>query len=269
MMGQTTTQAPGASTLEAANSRLALVIPTLNEEGNIGGLLGSARAVLEAAGVSFEILVVDDDSRDQTGAIVRGIAEKDPRVRLIARKGERGLSGAIVEGWHHTDAGVLGVMDADLQHPPELLPELYRAVVEGSSDLAIGSRYTEGGGIGDWNAVRRLLSSAAVRVTWPLQKCGARAHDPMSGFFMVRRRAVEGIEFQRSGFKLLLEVLIRGRVCSVKEVPFAFGLRSQGRSKANLKVGWDYAWLLARLYARKWGLARGRKDAGAAVRQKG
>ncbi len=238
-----------------AQLKLALVVPTLNEEANIGQLIGRARAALDSAQVPFEILVVDDDSRDATAAVVSAMAEDDPRVRLIVRKGERGLSGAILDGWRNTDAGILGVIDADLQHPPELLPALYRAVQDGR-DLAIGSRYTPGGGIGDWNGFRKLLSSAAIWATWPLQHRGARAKDPMSGFFLVRRNCVEGVAFQRSGFKLLLDVLIRGHIGTVEEIPFAFGLRSGGESKANLKVGWDYARLLARLYARKLGLSR-------------
>jgi dolichol-phosphate mannosyltransferase len=237
----------------ASTLRLALVIPTLNEEGNIATVLDRVRAALEVTETPFEILVVDDDSRDRTGAIVSAIGEEDPRVRLIVRKGQRGLSGAIVDGWRHTDADVLGVMDADLQHPPELLPVLYRAVAQGR-DLAIGSRYTPGGGIGDWNFLRKLLSSAAVWATWPLQRRGVRAHDPMSGFFLVRRECVQNIAFQRAGFKLLLEILIRSRVSSVEEIPFSFGLRSEGESKANFKVGWDYARLLGRLYACKLGL---------------
>lgn len=258
-----------ASALEAAADaaapfKLALVIPTLNEEENIGRVLGRVRAALDATNIPFEVLVVDDDSRDRTAAVVEAIAEDDPRVRLIVRKGERGLSGAILDGWRNSDAGILGAMDADLQHPPELLPELYLAIAAGR-DLAIGSRYTPGGGIGDWNAFRRLLSSAAVWATWPLQKRGARACDPMSGFFLVRRSCVDRIAFQRAGFKLLLDVLIRGRVRSVEEVPFDFGLRHGGESKAGAKVGWDYARLLLRLYARKLGLARREKSVDVAL----
>ncbi len=253
-------QRPNASAYRTAGTvkdqlRLALVIPTLNEQGNIATVLNRVRAALEVTEIPFEILVVDDDSQDRTGAIVSGIGEEDPRVRLIVRKGRRGLSGAIVDGWRHTDAQILGVMDADLQHPPELLPALHRAIASGR-DLAIGSRYTPGGGIGDWNILRKLLSSAAVWATLPLQRRGVRAHDPMSGFFLVRRECVQNIAFQPAGFKLLLEILIRGRIASVEEIPFAFGLRMQGESKANFRVGWDYARLLARLYARKFGLRR-------------
>lgn len=231
------------------------MIPTLNEEGNIGRVLDLARAALDPASIDYELLVVDDDSRDRTASIVSAIAAQDRRVRLIVRKGQRGLSGAILDGWRNTTANFLGVMDADLQHPPELLPALVQAVA-GGSDLAIGSRYTAGGGIGDWTFLRKLLSSTAVLATWPLQRAAARAHDPMSGFFIVRRECVENIAFQRTGFKLLLEVLIRGRVSSIAEIPFDFGLRTADRSKANFRVGWDYLRLLGRLYARKLGFAR-------------
>ena len=105
--------------------------------------------------------------------------------------------------------------------------------------------------------MRRLLSTAAVWVTWPLQRSHLRAKDPMSGFFMVRRRCLPEGAFQKSGFKLLLEILVRGRIQSVKEVPFAFGLRYRGASKANFRVAWDYGLLLTRLYAGKIGLGRG------------
>jgi dolichol-phosphate mannosyltransferase len=256
MTAWTTLPTTSAEMLDGAvepTLRLALVIPTLNEEGNIATVIDRVRAAFEAFEIPFEIRVVDDDSSDRTAAIVSAIGEEDPRVRLIVRKGQRGLSGAIVDGWRNTDADILGVMDADLQHPPELLPVLYRAIAS-DRDLAIGSRYTPGGGIGDWNFLRKLLSSAAVWATWPLQRRGVRAHDPMSGFFLVRRECVQNITFQRAGFKLLLEILIRARIGSVEEIPFAFGLRSEGESKANFKVGWDYARLLARLYARKLGL---------------
>lgn len=246
----------GASLRAAvAPLRLALVIPTLNEEGNIARVLDLVRAALDPVSIDYELLVVDDDSRDRTASVVSAIAAQDPRVRLIVRKGQRGLSGAILDGWRHTGANLLGVMDADLQHPPELLPTLFRAVSAGR-DIAIGSRYTPGGGIGDWNLLRKFLSSTAVWATWPLQKSGVRARDPMSGFFMVRRECVENIAFQRAGFKLLLDILIRGRVASLAEVPFAFGLRTADKSKASLRVGWDYFRLLIRLYARKLGVSR-------------
>lgn len=242
-------------TVEAPALKLALVIPTLCEAENIGGLLDHVRSVLDARHIPFEILVVDDDSNDGTEAIVSTIAAADPRVRIIVRKGERGLSGAVLDGWKNADADVLGVMDADLQHPPELLPDLFEAMAQGN-DLVIGSRYTPGGGLGEWNLTRKLLSAAAVWATWPIQRHNLRAKDPMSGFFMVRRSCVQNIAFQRAGFKLLLEVLVRAKITSVYEVPFAFGERFRGASKASAKVAWDYGRLLARLYAGKFGFGK-------------
>jgi dolichol-phosphate mannosyltransferase len=201
--------------------------------------------------VPYEILIVDDDSCDGTNELVTAIGHEDPHVRLIVRKGERGLSGAILHGWQHTDAEILGVMDADMQHPPELLPQLIAAIVAGK-DLVIGSRYAQGGHLGSWNPFRKLISAMAVWSTWPLQRSWIRAKDPMSGFFLVRRRCVEKLIFQPTGFKLLLEILVRGHVRSVGEVPFVFGRRSAGVSKASFKVAWDYLLLLVRLYGSRW-----------------
>ncbi|MGA7343309.1 MAG: polyprenol monophosphomannose synthase [Terracidiphilus sp.] len=244
-----------AAKADCAPLKLALIIPTLCEAGNIGRVLGQVRSALDPLQIPYEILVVDDDSSDGTGDVVSAVAREDPRVRLIVRKGERGLSGAVLDGWRQSDADVLGVMDADFQHPPELLPQLFAAIAAGR-DLAIGSRYTPGGELGGWNPVRKLLSAAAVWATWPLQRHGMRAKDPMSGFFMVRRTSVDQIAFQRAGFKLLLEILVRARLGSVQEVPFVFGSRYRGASKANFKVAWDYGKLLGKLYAGKLGLSR-------------
>jgi dolichol-phosphate mannosyltransferase len=249
------TDARGEQQGACAPLQLGLVIPTLCEAGNIGGLLDHVRSILDPCGIRYEIIVVDDDSRDGTGDIVAAVARQDARVRLIVRKGERGLSGAVLDGWRSSHADVLAVMDADLQHPPELLPQLYDAVLAGG-DLVIGSRYTPGGDLGGWNPMRRLLSAAAVWATWPLQRRRLRAKDPMSGYFMVRRNCVEQIDFQRAGFKLLLEILVRAPLRSVKEVPFVFGSRFRGASKANLRVAVDYGRLLARLYRGKYGFHR-------------
>ncbi|MBS1806044.1 MAG: polyprenol monophosphomannose synthase [Acidobacteria bacterium] len=235
--------------------KTALIIPTLREAANIPVLLNRIRAVLDPAGVNYEILIVDDDSRDGTEEVVAEISKKDPRVQLLVRKGKRGLSGAVLHGWMHTDAPLIGVMDADLQHPPELLPELISTML-GGCDLVIGSRYTEGGGLGSWNPIRKLISAAAVWVTWPIQRTGLRAKDPMSGFFFVRRDCLNGVDFQEEGFKLLLEILVRARLTSVHEVPFAFGQRFRGASKANMKVAVDYGKLLARLYSCRFGFKR-------------
>lgn len=226
--------------------KLALVIPTFNEAGNILCLLDRIRAALDGMEIRYELLVVDDHSRDSTAELVTAVTRTDPRVRLLVR-GERGLSGAILHGWQHTDAEILGVIDADLQHPPELLPALLATILDGC-DVVIGSRYIRGGILDSWNPARQFVSSAAVWATWPLQHRSLRAQDPLSGFFLVRRRCLEGLQFQKSGFKLLLEILIRGRIRSIREIPFTFGRRHSGRSKAGIHAALGYAALLARLY---------------------
>jgi dolichol-phosphate mannosyltransferase len=232
--------------------KLALVIPALREAENLGLLLGRVRAVLARLEIDFEIVVVDDDSRDGTREIVSAIAVEDTRVRLLVRTGERGLAGAVVHGWRHTDATILGVMDADGQHPAEAVRDLVTAILRGR-DLVIASRYiypVRGKG---WHPFRGLVSAAGILAARPLQT-GVR--DPLSGFFVVRRPCVENMFFQPTGFKLLLEILVRGRIGSVEEVPIAFARRRSGRSKLNFRVAWDYLALLVRLYRSRWGMAR-------------
>ncbi len=233
--------------LPTAPLRLALVVPTLREAGNIGVLLRRVRATLDALNIEYNLIVVDDDSRDGIEAIVGEIADADPRVRIVVREGRRGLAGAVIHGWRHSDAEILGVMDADLQHPPELLSRLWHQVAQGA-DLAVGSRYVTGGSLGEWNPLRRLISKLAIWITLPLQRASARAHDPMSGFFLVRRSCIGDLDLQTAGFKILLEILVRGKVRSLAEVHFDFGTRRAGASKASIKVAIDYAALLFRLY---------------------
>lgn len=236
----------------SVQEKLALIIPTLREAANIRGVLDHTRSVLDPVGIRYEIIVVDDDSDDGTAEIVSAIAREDPRVRLIVRKGAKGVAGATLLGWRSTDATILGEMDADLQHPPDLLPVLISAVLEGH-DAAIGSRYAEGGSLGDWNPARKFISAAALWVAMPVQKKQIRAKDPTSGFFLVRRECVDQIEFQQTGFKLLLDVLVRGRVRSIKEVPFTFRGRDLGASKATFKVACEYGGLLVKLYWARFG----------------
>ena len=228
------------------SEKLGLVVPTLNEAGNIAAVLQRVRASLDALKANYDITVVDDDSRDGTARVVQEIAVQDPRVRILVRRGERGLAGAVLYGWQHTDAELLGVMDADLQHPPELLPDLLKAMRQGY-DIAVASRYLAEDAVRGWNPARRLVSMLGTWVTMPLQKQNIRVKDPLSGFFVVRRNCIAGIPLHSQGFKILLEILVRGRIRAAAEVPFHFGLRHAGKSKASLKVALDYFSLLGRL----------------------
>jgi len=228
------------------NHKLGLVIPTLNEAGNIPVLLNRIHESLSTAGIDYEILVVDDNSQDGTADVVNECAEKDSRVRLFVRKGARGLAGAVIHGWEHTDADLLGVIDADLQHPPEVLPSLLEPVLA-DADIAIASRYAHGNGVGEWSRFRLFVSRAGILATAPLQRKDLRVKDPLSGFFVVRRECIEGLELQPEGFKILLEILVKGRIRKAVEVPFQFGNRHAGKSKADFKVALQYFSLLGKL----------------------
>lgn len=230
----------------SSRSKLGLVIPTLNEAGNIPVLVGRIHKALESSPVDYEIIVVDDNSQDGTDQAVNEQARLDPRVRLLVRKNARGLSGAVIHGWAHTDSNLLGVIDADLQHPPEVLPLLIDPLLKGA-DIAIGSRYVNGNHIENWSKIRLFISRLGTLATNVLQRKEVRIKDPLSGFFVVRRECIDGLQLQPEGFKILLEILIKGRIHEAVEVPFHFGNRHSGKSKADLKVALQYFSLLGKL----------------------
>jgi dolichol-phosphate mannosyltransferase len=225
----------------------ALVVPTLNEAGSIERVLHQVHSALETLPLLlYEVIVVDDGSTDGTPDIVRAFSHSDSRVRLVSRQNQRGLAGAVVDGWRHSNADLLGVIDADLQHPPELLPALLAAMSK-DCDIAIASRYIGKNGVHGWNLVRAAISRVSTWAALPLQRKELRIEDPMSGFFVVRREAIDGICFETKGFKLLLEILVRARIRSAREIPFHFGIRTAGKSKADAAVAIQYLHLLGKL----------------------
>lgn len=225
--------------------KFGLVIPTLNEAGNIPVLLDRINAALEPLPIEHEIIIVDDDSTDGTAAVASEYAARDPRVRVFVRKGQKGLAGAVIHGWEHTGADLLGVIDADLQHPPEVLPLLIDQVMKGA-DVVVASRYVNGNAVGEWNKFRLFVSRCSTLATAPLQR-KVKVKDPLSGFFVVRRECIDGLELQPEGFKILLEILVKGRIGKAVEVPFQFGNRHSGESKASMKVAFQYFSLLGKL----------------------
>jgi len=227
-------------------NRFALVVPTLNEAGNIDRLLTELTAALSESPYEYEIVVVDDGSTDGTVEKVRHWTRQDARIHVFSRVGERGLAGAVLYGWSQSGANLLGVIDADLQHPPELLRELLKEAE--NADIVIASRYARTNGVKGWNPLRAALSRLSTLAAAPLiNKKNLGVTDPMSGFFVIHRRCIEGLAFQTTGFKLLLEILVRGRIQKAREVAYHFGLRSAGQSKAGAAVAFHYLHLLGRL----------------------
>lgn len=231
-----------------------VLVPTRNEAGNIAPLLARLARVL--SGFDAEVLFVDD-STDATPEVVRRVGpESGVTVRLLHRAHSEqtgGLGGAVVAGLRVTSAPWVVVMDGDLQHPPETIPGLLEVVASDPGvDLVLASRYGGQGGAGGLSSPsRRLVSSAttvAAKVAFPRRLAGVT--DPMTGFFAVRRDALDLKGLRPRGFKILLEILARGPRLRVAEVPFTFAARGEGKSKATAREGWRYAVQLAGLRLR-------------------
>jgi len=210
---------------------VSIIVPTYNERGNIGPLVARVGGAL--SGQSYELFFVDDDSQDGTGEAIRSLAGRFP-VPLMVRQGKKGLASAVLDGVAATDSPLVIVMDADLQHPPEVLPGLLSAI-ESGADVVVASRYMPGGGVPGWSLFRRTASRVAGLIAHILLPRTRRVHDPMSGYFAFRREVITGINLSPTGFKILLEILVRGSYRKVVEVPYRFGTRQAGSSKLGLR----------------------------------
>ena len=232
-----------AAGLDAVPVELAVVIPTFNERDNIEPLLESLRLAL--AGFEYEVIFVDDDSPDGTAALVRAIARRNPRVRVLQRIGRRGLSSACLEGMMATAAPCIAVMDADLQHDERVLPAMLARLKEERLDLVVATRNKEGGGMGEFPSGRVRLSNLGRRLSRTVSR--TPLSDPMSGFFLVDRRFLEEVIHSASGtgFKILLDLVASSRrPVRFAEVPYTFRQRARGASKLDILVGIEYLQLL-------------------------
>lgn len=234
----------------AGDPALSLVVPTRNEAATIADFLAAAVPVLERLlPGAYELIVVDDDSPDGTWRTAAELQARYPALRVLRREGETGLSSAVVRGWQLARGPVLGVIDADLQHPPDVCAGLWAEMARGA-DLAVASRHVPGGGVSEWSLRRRILSRGAQLLgLLVLPGLLARVSDPLSGFFFVRRAAIAGVTLRPTGYKILLEVLGRGRARWTSETAYVFRERATGASKVTAGVYLDYLVHLARLRA--------------------
>lgn len=220
-----------------------MVVPTYNERDRIAELARTLFTNCAQHGVELELVIVDDNSPDGTGAIADELA-LEHNVTVIHRAGKLGLGTAVVEGFAAASADVVGVMDADFSHPPALVPRLLAMLEATEADVVVASRYVPGGSTPNWPFRRRLLSRAACLLARPLTPI----RDAASGFFVIRRDIVRGVQIQAGGFKICLELLVRAWPQRLVELPYQFDDRELGESKMSLREAAGYLVQLRDLY---------------------
>lgn len=211
------------------SSKISLIIPTYKEYANIRPLVERIHQALSS--YDYEIVFVDDNSGDGTTELVTSLADKYP-VKIFVRQNKRGLATAVVDGLTHVAGQRVVVMDADLQHPPEVIPDLLRAL-DDKTDIAIASRYLPGGGTEGWGLTRRIISRGAIVLAHLFLPRSQGISEPLSGFFAFKKPVVAQAKLQPIGYKILLEILMEGEFQRVSEVPYTFQTRSRGESKLS------------------------------------
>lgn len=226
-------------------AKISLIIPTLNEAENLPPLL--ERVDMALRGHDYEVLIVDDQSTDNTPQIAHELARRYPLRLIVRRDTHDGLGGAVLEGMRQAQGDIFVVMDADLQHPPEKIPELIAPLEQDRADFVLGSRYVQGGSTADkWSPARRINSRIA---TWLARPFAGKIHDPMSGFFALRRSTFQNARrLTPYGYKIGLELMCKCQVQRVVEVPIHFAHRLRGASKLSLREQFRYLEHLSRLY---------------------
>jgi dolichol-phosphate mannosyltransferase len=230
---------------------LSIVIPTYCEAENISRLVQRIDEVMNNAGISYEMLVVDDNSPDDIVDIARTLSSDFP-IRLLQPEGrQKDLSLSVIDGLKAAQSDLVLVMDADHSHPPEKIPEMYKVLTEEEGVFVVGSRYVSEGRFGrEWSIWRFLNSYIATLLTRPLVSC----EDPMSGFFALNRQRIGEFEdLNPIGYKIGLELMVRGQFNRIAEVPISFKDRALGESKMNLRQQLHYLRHLRRLYTSKFG----------------
>lgn len=226
---------------------VSIVIPTYNERGRLAELMQAVFGAAAAASIDLEVVIVDDNSPDGTGVVADELAQTY-RMTIVHRAGKLGLGTAVVEGFAVATADTFGVMDADFSHPPSLVPKMLAAFRATGADVLVASRYVPGGTTPDWPFKRRLLS----RLGCLLARGLSPIRDAASGFFLVRRSFARGVAIKAGGFKICLELIVRGAPRSLVELPYRFDDRELGESKMSVREASGYLYQLRDLYALKW-----------------
>ena len=222
---------------------LTVVIPTYNERDRLAELIGRLFESAAAHRVALEVVVVDDNSPDGTGQIADDLA-RSHRMQVIHRAGKLGLGTAVVAGFGAATSDIVGVMDADFSHPPSLLPKMFAVFQSTGADVLVASRYIPGGSTPSWPFKRRLLSRTACLLARPLSPI----RDAASGFFLIRRTIAQQVTIKAGGFKICLELIVRGWPTKLVEIPYQFDDRELGESKMSTREAAGYLFQLKDLY---------------------
>lgn len=250
----------------ARNTEVSIVIPTYNESENIQGILHMIKEHLPK-NTTVEAIVVDDNSPDGTGKIAedyfKSLKEKTRyTISVINRKTKEGLSSAILKGVEQAKGKIVIVMDSDFSHPPQLIPKLVDVLKQSKTDIVVASRYLNGGAIQGWSLKRKILSKIGTVIA--KKGLGIKQSDPMSGFFAFNKDIIKGINFDAIGYKLLLEMIVKVKDVSIKEIPYTFLDRQNGKSKLGIKTILEFTHAVWNLY--RYGKNEQRNEKRASVR---
>ena len=225
---------------------ISIIIPTYCEVQNIPIIIPEIFNVLQKENIQSELIIVDDNSPDGTAEAARKAAGENP-VRVAVRKNHKGLATAVVRGFELAKGNILVVMDADLSHPVDKLPELIRPLTEQNFDAVVGSRYIDGGGIQGWSLSRKIVSSAGGFLARGLTTLS----DPTSGFIAFKKELLKNVTLNPVGWKIILELIVKTDP-HFKEIPITFTKRAHGKNKFSFQVQIDYLRHLVRLYGFKY-----------------
>ena len=247
-------------------TQVSVIIPTYNESKNILQVLKSIGENLPLR-FSTQAIVVDDNSPDGTGKIVEDYLKNVKKIAgytvdIIHRTAKKGLSSAILKGVQYAKGDTIVVMDSDFSHPPQIIPRMLDALKKYQCDIVVASRYVKGGNIHGWPLKRKLMSKLATVIA--KKGLGVRITDPMSGFFAFNRAIINGLKFDAIGYKMLLEILVKTKGVSVKEIPYTFTDRKFGSSKVSISTAIDYAKSVWKLY--RYGKSLQKKEKRSSVR---
>jgi dolichol-phosphate mannosyltransferase len=223
-------------------AQVSILIPTYNESQNIIDILKSIGEHLPK-NILTQTIVIDDNSPDGTGNLVEEYIKNvkkiaDNTIDIIHRKAKQGLSTAILNGIQNAKGDTIIIMDSDFSHPPSIIPKMIDVLKQSQCDIVIASRYVTGGGIQGWSLKRKLISKVATKIA--KKGLGVKQKDPMSGFFAFKRNIINGLKFDAIGYKMLLEILVKAKGATVKEIPYTFTDRKFGSSKLGLSTITDY-----------------------------